>query len=557
MLIGGSGVGKTTFLRALASGLHSARRGLREGLSLESADLQELDSLTGEKSESGTNIPTAEPASYTFRIRDEGDPEVARWMRLQFSDYNGEKIAHRPIAPELLKKLRKARGLLFFVDERNFPDLLSNGEVVCGLSAGDHKDTAGLAARYACILQRYFEVNRDALHLPVALVVNKADLLLGLTNLLSLNPPVLIPEQTKMELVHEGLQVQAEPRDPFARLRCCIHHNLAISHNSQIQRFVFALIEQFKDFIAAAMCHTYRFQIFVTSSLVPKTQNPQSFPYGVWDVMKWMFDQLDPAYRLQADVSVERAYNELEEVKVLLSTAVLCDHEEHIAYLKAVAQRKQVMAKLRMNILDQLLQNRIEHASQQMQAALRDAFALAELPDVSDAVDPAPFALRRRLAEEALERLEYQIKYLTEWRERLSGTHKNVLLCPERPKNEVVPKRQSCHPATRQLRAIRPNLHLLARQRCRTCRVAYGPGVGMSLFVFSVTLAETCTRLRSRVAKELQGQITAKLDRTGPDTYSAVKAGKRFVDSTSAPRCKLHHLYTKSLGSESFNFRSS
>ena len=80
----------------------------------------------------------------------------------------------------------------------------------------------------------------------------------------------------------------------------------------------------------------------------------------------------------------------------------------------------------------------------------------------------------------------------------------------------------------------------------------------MSLFVFSVTLFETCTRLRSRVAKELLGQkITAKLDRTGPDTYWAVKAGKRFVDSTPAPRCKLDHLYTKSLCSESFNLRSS
>ena len=58
-------------------------------------------------------------------------------------------------------------------------------------------------------------------------------------------------------------------------------------------------------------------------------------------------------------------------------------------------------------------------------------------------VDPAPFVLRRRLAEEALERLEYQIKYLTEWHERLSGIHKSVLLCPERPKNknEVVPLR--------------------------------------------------------------------------------------------------------------------
>ena len=64
-----------------------------------------------------------------------------------------------------------------------------------------------------------FDVNKDAWHLPVALVVNKADLLLGSTNLLSLNPPVLIPEQTKMELVHAGLQMPAEATDPFARLR--------------------------------------------------------------------------------------------------------------------------------------------------------------------------------------------------------------------------------------------------------------------------------------------------------------------------------------------------
>jgi hypothetical protein len=326
------------------------------------------------------------------------------------------------------------------LDERNYPDPLSDRGVVCGPAGSDRNDTAELAARYARILQRYFDVNKDAWHLPVALVVNKADLLLGSTNLLSLNPPVLIPEQTKMELVHAGLQIPAEATDPFARLRCCIRYNLAISRNSQIQRFVFELIEQFKEFIAAAMCHTYRFQIFLTSSLVPKNE---SCPCGVWDVMKWVFNQLDPAYRLQAAASVERAHKELEEVRILLSTAVLRDHEAHIAYLKAVAQRNIVMVKLRMNILDQLLQNRIEHASQRMQAALQDAFALAELPAVSDAVDPAPFALRRRLAGEALERLEYQINYLTEWSERLSGIHKNVLVCPERPKSEVVPLRDN------------------------------------------------------------------------------------------------------------------
>jgi hypothetical protein len=152
-----------------------------------------------------------------------------------------------------------------------------------------------------------------------------------------------------------------------------------------------------------------------------------------------MFNQLDPAYRLQASASIERAYTELDEMRMLLSTAILRDHEAHVAYTKAVAMRNQVMAKVRMNILDQLLQNRIEHASQRMQEALLDAFAVAELPAASDATDSPPFHLRRRLAEDALERLQYQITYLKEWHERLSGVYKSVPLCPKEPKSEARP----------------------------------------------------------------------------------------------------------------------
>jgi hypothetical protein len=79
----------------------------------------------------------------------------------------------------------------------------------------------------------------------------------------------------------------------------------------------------------------------------------------------------------------------------------------------------------------------------------------------------------------------------------------------------------------------------------------------MSLFVFSVTLSETChqTEKPSR-----QGVARSEdYGEAGPNWFShylAVKPGKRFVDSTPAPRGKLDHLYTKSLCSESFNFRS-
>jgi len=435
MLIGGSGVGKTTFLRALARRLHCARGQLREGMYLESADVKEPDNPMGETSDSNTNTSTPEAASCNFCVRDEGDPEVARWMRLQFTDYNGEQIGRRTIAPELLKNLRRARGLLFFVDESSFPDLLSSG--VRGLTRDDHKDAAEIAARYTRILQRYFDVNKDALHLPVALVVNKADLLLGWTNLLALDPPFLIPEQTRMELVHAGLPAKAETSDPFSRLQRCIRYNPAISRDSQTQRFVFELIEQFKGFIAAAMCHTYRFQIFLISSMLHKNEHRQLLPYGVWDVTKWMFHQLDPAYRLQAYASINRACIELEEMRTLLSTFVLRDHEAHIAYMTTVAQR-QALARMRIrNILDHFLQRRIEHATQKMQAALQDALAVAGLPAVSDTIDPPPFALRRRLAGETLERLEFQISYLKQWHERLSRVPMSAPSSPQKP-NEVI-----------------------------------------------------------------------------------------------------------------------
>ena len=48
MLIGGPGVGKTAFLNALAGRLPSGRGQLREGMHLESTDLQELSNSTGE-----------------------------------------------------------------------------------------------------------------------------------------------------------------------------------------------------------------------------------------------------------------------------------------------------------------------------------------------------------------------------------------------------------------------------------------------------------------------------------------------------------------------------
>jgi hypothetical protein len=71
-----------------------------------------------------------------------------------------------------------------------------------------------------------------------------------------------------------------------------------------------------------------------------------------------------------------------------------------------------------------------------MLAALGDALAFAELPAL-DKAESAPFSLRRRLAKEAMERLDYQIAYLKEWHEHLSDSQKGVRMKLKPLKKEV------------------------------------------------------------------------------------------------------------------------
>lgn len=433
MMVGGAGVGKTSFLGALAHHLNHSQGQVRDGLYLESADLQELNEARDEQEAEGTDSSLS---NYNLLLRDEGDPEVARWMRLSFTDCRGEEMSRRNLPPALLKRLRGARGLLFFVDDSNFPDL---GHREVGTEAtGEHEDVADVAARYTRILQLYFDVNKNSLHLPVALVVNKADLLLERSHLLSLNPPSLIPPGTKMDLIHAGLKANGELNEPFERLRHCIRYNLPTSKDIRTQRFVFELVDRFKGFIAAAMGHTYRFQIFLASSVISRDPRRDGLPHGVWDVVKWMVSELDPAYRFQANENVVRARAELEEIRGALRAMILRDRDAYTSYIKAAEQREQITAKVRVKMVDQLLQGRIDHARDRMRTALQEALKLTEVPPIAEEQDPVPFHRSRQLANEAMDRVDEQIAYLTEWHERLCSILRSTPTLPKRPRNEPV-----------------------------------------------------------------------------------------------------------------------
>jgi hypothetical protein len=447
LLIGGPGVGKTAFLRALAWHLDQAGGTLGKGLHLEPAEPHGFWNSTGELWEPSTHAIGAQPRGYHIRVRDDQDPQVARWMRLTLMDHDREDLTRLELRPDFLKRLRAAKALLFFVDDRHFPDRVSKD-----LKGASHpmeewpKDAVGLAAWYTRILQAFYDLNSDAMHLPVALVVSKADLLLGGPHLPPPDPAFLITEEVKMELVHAGLKYSGEPDDPFGRLRYCIRNTLSNSKDMNQQAFIFELLERFRGFIAVALGQTYRFQIFLTSSLTPNAENREQLPYGIWEVARWIVNQLEPAYRVQATHQLEQDRAELEQLKKDIEEALVRDKEAYADFEAACKQKeKRLNAKMHVAMLDNVLRRdpdatdkRIDSSKQRMRTALEEAFSSAELGPVTDAVDPVPFTTRRRMVQQALGRLEEQIAYLTEWREHLSPIKLQPAVFPAQSKKAAM-----------------------------------------------------------------------------------------------------------------------
>jgi hypothetical protein len=447
LLLGESGVGKTAFLRALARHLEQTSGDLGKGLHLEPAEPHGFWNSSGELWQPGTHAVGAQPSEYHLRVRDDQDSQVARWMRLTLTYDDSEHLTRPELRPDFLKRLRAAKALLFFVDDRYFPDRVSKDLKGANRPREEWpKDAMGLAAWYTRILEAFYDVNSDATHLPVALVVSKADLLLGGPHLPPPDPTFLITDEMKMELIHAGLKYSGEPDDPFGRLRYCIRNTLSNSKDLNQQAFIFEFLERFRGFIAAALGQTYRFQIFLTSSLTPNSENREQVPYGIWEVARWIANQLEPAYRDQATHQLEQDSVDLKQLKQDIAEALVRDKEAYADFEAACKQKeKRLNARVHMPMLDDVLRRspgatdkRIDSSKDRMRTALQEAFSLAELAPVTDGVDPVPFTTRRRMAQQALGRLEEQIAYLTEWSEHLSPTKPKPLAVPVQSKKAAM-----------------------------------------------------------------------------------------------------------------------
>ena len=212
------------------------------------------------------------------------------------------------------------------------------------------------------------------------------------------------------------------------------------------QAFIFKFLERFRGFIAAALGQTYRFQIFLTSSLTPNSENREHLPYGIWEVARWIVNQLEPAYRVQATHQLEQDHAELEQLKKDIEEALVRDKEAYADFEAACKQKeKRLNAKVHVAMLDNVLRRdpdatdkRIDSSKQRMRTALEEAFSSAELGPVTDGVDPVPFTTRRRMVQQALVRLEEQIAYLTEWREHLSPIKLQPAVLPAQSKKAAM-----------------------------------------------------------------------------------------------------------------------
>ena len=454
MMIGRHGVGKASFLRTLTQRLNQGEAMLSEELSLAPAEAPEFSEAAPGQDAPPGSCSGAQPSGYDMLVCNRREPQVARWMRVSLTnpqkDLEEESVPGSGTSPEFLKALRSAKGLMFFVDERYFADLLTGNSFSANrrkTTRAPARDAAELGAWFTRVLQAYFDVNRDAMHLPIALIVNKADLLLGSEHLQGLDQPFLIANETKMELVHSGVQNPAEPQDVFGRLRYCIRHAPGNSKDLNNQALIFELLERFRGFITAALDHTFRFQIFLTSS-APSAEGGRELQFGVWEATKWLVNQLEPAYRTQIEDQLRQDRLQLEQLKNDIEKAMLSDTEAYLDFENACRKKQsRVASKVHLGILDSVLGRdptttgkRIDSARERMRTALQEAFSLAQLHRSAFSADPVPFTARRRMVQEALHRLDRQIEYLQQWQDQLR--HKDAVPFLRSEMGKKTPARQ-------------------------------------------------------------------------------------------------------------------
>lgn len=217
-------------------------------------------------------------------------------------DFRGEEAAPSTFPEEIQERLLRSRGFLFFLDGQILEDPTAMRET---------------AAFYANVLEWWTRANPDLLHVPVGLVINKIDLLIGRDGLKHLNRSTVIPDNVRPELIEvagraTGGVGRAIGRTPHDRLSQAILQDVANNRLPALRRHLRQLLDHFGQFLNTALGLSYEYQVFLCSSLAPDEEgrgDDDVLPFGVLQPALWVADAMQgkAIHETLAILEVERS----------------------------------------------------------------------------------------------------------------------------------------------------------------------------------------------------------------------------------------------------------
>ncbi len=210
---------------------------------------------------------------------------------------------------EIMELFRNAKGLLFFLTE------------------SDYTNPAELrrkASQFDSFLQYWMQSNPNTKHIPVALVLAKADYVFGdqLSRLprSSVIPPDFKPTSIDGFFPHRLTSPNVnELTTNYSRLRDCILNDKANNRLPVYQDIIQMLLDNFEQFFSRVLELTYNYQVFVTASVAPAGPDDKLFPFGAREPLSWVATVLERTYIRE---SIERYTTEEEDLNNKIRTTL-------------------------------------------------------------------------------------------------------------------------------------------------------------------------------------------------------------------------------------------
>ena len=225
---------------------------------------------------------------------------------LDWLDFPGEYVKPNRYPAEFDERICGARGFAFFFDEKCFD--LAGGAPTRRLGE--------LASNYTEMLRRFLEQNPRIRHIPVAIVINKVDRILG-DDLARIDSPRLLPPDRDPAWVRLGGEV-VDGMLPVERLARLLREHLPCNRTPRIQELIEQLLDGARPLLEAMLDLTFHYEVVLTvSRATPETGFDPGvpLPFGVDAVVAFLAESLLPAFQqgvereLDSDLELLDAFN--------------------------------------------------------------------------------------------------------------------------------------------------------------------------------------------------------------------------------------------------------